>query len=336
MKILLVSPLGTPINPETKYGGIERLVWDYANELRRDHEVTVMGHADSIFPEDVTLLGTRSKDPDVFVMAEVRQYQSWAYVLRDFNVIHDFSHQQFASRYTPALKSLNPFWHAPAIAQYPKSPYNIIALSRWAEREFKRVYKQDARYQQSIVVDPEIYCKGGKRGDRFLTLGIMSENKGNLEAIKLCQNVGVPLDVAGAPADKDYEDNLKVMCDGEQVRFLGEVTHEQKIELMQTCRALIYITPDAYSEVTSHKLQEAMFCGAPIITTPGGAFPEIVTDGVNGFLCASENEFIEAVKNVDKLEPDELYEEVAQTYSIRNVVADYVKLYQEVADGLRW
>ncbi len=339
MKILLISPLVKSINPDTKYAGIEKLVWEYSSELAKNNDVTVMGRDDSVYPEGIKVLPhTTTEEP--FMMAEAKHYMEYGYLMRSFDIIHDFSHQHFASRYNLKLKTINLFWHAPALARYPKSPYNIVGPSRWACREFERIYHQKTRYMQSIVVDSSVYKPAGKRGDRFLAMGIMTPDKGNLSAIMLCKNLGLPLDVVGArgkdkdaPLD-DYEKAIHSFCDGEKIRYLGEVSHEDKLNLMQTCYAMIYIP--RFGEVTSHKIQEAMLCGAPIICTSVGALPEIVTDGVDGFLCNSEEEFKSAFSKVDSLTYEKTFEETKKKYSISQVCGDYVKLYQEVANGITW
>ena len=341
MNICLVSPLGFPITPESRYTGIERLVYEYACELVKSHNVTVMGHAESIFPEGVNHLKTNPLSD--FILSELLQFQRYQSNFYEFDVIHDFSHQHFASRTMPNLPSLNIFWHAPALAKYPKAPYNIIALSQWAAREFKRVYQQEARYQQSILIDTERYKPLNEpRNDRFLTIGRMSPEKGNLNAIMLCNKLGVPLDIVGGRGAErskhdpltEYEQAIMDLCDGQRVRFLGEVDDNEKIRLMQTNRALLYCTN--HPEVTSHKLQEAMLCGMGVIVPAIGATSEIVTQGVDGFICSQEYEFVEAMRHVDTLRPQETYEALKAKYSRANVCNDYVKLYEEVSKGKRW
>ena len=340
MKILLVSPLGFAVNDRTKYAGIEKLVYSYARELvHQGHSVTVMGHRDSVFPEAVTLLSCEP-DPD-FIQVEVKAFQRWQYELRNHDVIHDFSHQHLASKFLPNLPSLNIFWHAPETKRYPKAKYNIIALSEWARKQFRRYYHQKALYQQSIAIDVNLYKPKGLRGDKFLTIGRMADEKGNMEAIYLCLQARVSLDVAGGrgaehsddPLTK-YEQEILRSCDGDQIRFLGEVTEEEKIELMQTCRGLIYATD--HPEVTSHKIQECLFCGAPVIVPKVGAIPEIVTDGVDGFLCFTEDEYIDAIKNIGQLDPSKTRDALVEKYSVESVVRNYIPLYEEVKGGLRW
>ena len=116
--------------------------------------------------------------------------------------------------------------------------------------------------------------------------------------------------------------------------YLGEVTQEEKVKLLQSCKALIYAT--THPEITNHKLLEAMFCSAPVIAPRIGAQGEIVTNGVNGYLCRTQEEYLKAIVDIDKLEPEKKYAELIEKYSPQRVVSDYVELYKEVAGGLRW
>lgn len=329
-----------PLNGSSRYVGIERLVWEYANELvKQNQEVAVIGHEKSIFPSGVILFPV-SPLPDS-VKSETKAFQKWQYILRNYDVIQDFSHLHLASTIIPNLPSLNLIWHSPCLIQYPKAPYNIIAPSEWATRDYQRYYHQKARYQQSIGINTDVYKPLGKRGDRFLTIGRMAEEKGNLRAIILCKKAGVPLDVAGGRGVENegqpltlYEQVIMNECDGEQIRFLGEVTEDGKIDLMRRCKALIYATN--YPEPTNHKLQECLLCGAPAIVPRLGAIPEIVTEGVDAFVCQTDEEYIEAIKAVDVLQPEFTRESLVRKYDIRNVVKDFLPLYQEVKEGLRW
>ena len=326
------------------YAGIEKLVWQYASELSKNHQVSVIARSDSVFPSNVEVFGYQPQpDEDTNIPSELAAYQLYQSKIRQFDVIHDFSHQHLASRFYANLPSLNIFWHAPALAQYPKAPYNIIALSQWAAREFKRVYGHPAKFQQSIVIDPAVYILSQRhRNDRFYSLGRMGAEKGNLEAAYLCKKAGVPLDIQGARGLEnapdspltDYEKKVLDFCDGEQIKYLGDLPEEKKIQMMQTNKALIYATN--HPEVTSHKIQECLFCGMPVIVPNLGAIPEIVTHGINGYLCSTEQEYSEAIQNVDKLEPMKLHAEVVRKYSLGNVVNDYIPLYEQVMKGLRW
>ncbi len=340
MKTLLISPIVYAYNPATRYAGLEKLVWQFDCEIAKEHEVSVMCHSDSVFPTNVQRLPMRPED-NAFSLAELRHYQAYQYRLREFDVIHDFSHSHLASRYNVNLPTVNPVWHSPFLNKYPKAPYNIIAPSEWARRAFRQVYNQQAKYMPCIVIDTDVYKPDGERGDRFLTLGIMTPDKGNLASAMLCKELGLPLDIVGGRGNDnkeltEYEKAIQAISDGKQIKFWGEVSDDTKIGLLQSCKALIYTMGAGYQEVTSHKVQEALLCGAPVITSLVGAMPEIITHGVDGYLCANENEYKQAMVNVYKLDPSKTRDKLVAEYSIKDVVAKYGKLYQEVKDGLRW
>jgi len=308
MNILLISPVFVPVTPDSKYLGIEKMVWNYAKELVKNHKVTVIAHELSVYPEGVEILPVGKPSP--YYDLELKAHQEHCHTFRSFDVIHDWSHFHLASRYMPNLPSLNVFFHAPALANYPKAPYNIIALSKWAHNEFRRVYKQDARYQYSIGIDTEVFKLSNKhRNNRLFTIGRMHREKGNLDAVMLAKDAGLPIDVAGGRGYEldgseplsDYENSIIRECGLRANKFHGEISEEEKIKLMQTCKALIYVPPPDHPEVTSHKIQEAMLCGSPVVTFDLGALHEIVEDGVTGFLCKRADGFLDAIRKVDEL-----------------------------------
>ena len=241
----------------------------------------------------------------------------------------------------PSLPTVNLIWHDPKVL-YPKAPYNIVAPSNWAVMQFRRFYHQDAKYHQCICIDVNVYKPLGEtRNDRFLCVGRMGAEKGNLEAALLCKELNVPLDIVTASETKageisDYAKRVMAVADGEKIKVWWEkdYTEESKIKMMQINKALLYTT--THAEITSHKLQEALLCGQPVIVPKLGALPEIVTQGVDGYLCSSREDYIKAIREVDKLKPAKTYERLKQTYSIENVVKSNILLYEKVKGGLRW
>lgn len=348
MNILLFSPIELPFTPYSRYTGLERLVVEFARELNQQgHSVTLLAHRDSIVPLGVKLLPCEGySSPDHSIHAEQKAFQRYQSEFYKFDVIHDWGHLHLIARllgkHMPTLNMLN---HAPVHGIYIKSPYNIISWSKWGVWSFKQVYKQNSRYQESIAIDTSIYKRDltRKRTGRFLTIGRMSPDKGNLRCAQLCKSMGLELDIAGgrgSETNKDtpltpYEQAILDIADGQQIRFLGEVDDITKVDLMQTCEALLYTT--THAEITSHKVQEAMFCGAPVIVPSIGGLPEIIEPDVNGYTCLTDEGYKNAIKNLDKLPmPEEAYIRLVEKYQTTNVVSNYVKLYEEVSKGLRW
>lgn len=341
MKILFISPLGKPYSPnKTRYSGIERLVWEFARTLCQEHEVGVMAHTFSQFPTRVSHYKTTPPFKDGYLLDELRQYQTHCRIIRDYDVIHDFSHQHIIARLNPNMPTLNVFWHAPCLAQYQKAPYNIVSLSNWAASEYKRFYHQKAIYQETIAIDEGKYKPFEvERNDRFLAIGRMGAEKGHHNAISLCKQLGVGLDIIGARGTEqdnqpmtDYEKKVMDECDGTQIRFLGDIGEPEKIKYLQSNMALLYAT--SHPEVTSHKLQEALFCGMPVIAPRLGGVPEIIEEGVDGFLCNTGEQYLLAMQKVKGLQPN--IERLRKKYSVKNVVEGYIPLYEKVKDGARW
>ncbi len=336
MKVLIISPLGYAVHSGLRYAGIERLAAEFAHELAKNHEVTIMGRSDSHYDPSVEVIGYLPEHgEDIFKEAELCTYLRHQSRFREYDVIHDFSHQHLAARFNK-LPTVNNIWHAPAVARFPKAPYNIICPSRWAVIEYRKHYGQTAKYMPTIVLDTTVYkLAGKKRNNRMLSLGMITPRKGHLEAARLCIEAEVPLDIAGRKGGEapDYEKAIDEICQNPLIDYLGEVSDEEKIDLFQTNAGLIFYNQE--EEVTSHKIQEAMLCGMPVVCPPIGAIPEIVVDKRDGLLVRTDEEYIAALNNLPQ--PDrESHQRVVKAYGVKEVVAQWIPLYEQVADGLRW
>lgn len=346
MKILVFSPMELPYTVGSRYVGLERLAVQFAEQWSQNNDVAIICHKDTNIASGVRLLPCDGyetiKRPQHAEIVAFMNYQSEFY---KHDVIWDIGHLHMIARYMGQLPTINVFSANPeyeAKDHHPKAPYNLVSWSRWGVGQIRRWYHQESKYQETIMVDPEVYKPKGRRGQRFLTIGRMSEAKGNLNAAILCKDLGLPLDIAGGRGSEkyagqdltDYEKEVMSYCDGKQRIYHGEISEEEKIELMQSCKALLYITP--HIEITSHKVQEAMFCGAPVLIPNTGGMPEIVTNGVDGFLCSNRNDYEQAINKVASLDLSKTRTALIAKYSPRIVAENYVKLFEKVAGGLRW
>lgn len=348
MKILVMSPIELPFTTGARYTGLERLAVQFAEQWDKlGHEVAIIAHKDTSILKSVKLYPCDGyetiKRPD---HAEIHAYQQYQSILRDYDVIWDISHLHLVARMINNIPvcsvfSANPEYEAKVGSK--KAPYNLISWSKWGVGQIRKYYHQNSVYQETIMIDPEVYKPGLKpHTNRFLTLGRMSSDKGNLNAVMLCKKLNLPLDVVGGRGSEHtstdevttYEKTVTDLCDGKQIKFYGEVSEEQKVELLQTGKALIYATD--HIEITSHKVQESMFCGAKVIIPNTGGMPEIVTQGVDGYLCNSSDEYVVAINNLDKLDPSKTREQLVHKYSPEIVASNYVKLFEKVIGGERW
>ena len=329
MKVLINSALVKTHGKTVKYQGCERLAFEIACELHKQgHEVSVVAPRGSVYPEGIFVFEAETGGAD----AEQRSYPIYVDKLPSFDIIHDLSHYHVPAMNNPHLPTLNAFWHDPYIAKFPEPSYNIISLSEWGARRFRDIYKQGARFQETIVVDLNRYYPTFNSGNRFLSLGLMLPLKGHLEAMRLCRKLDVPLDGVGgrSPTDPDdYERCVRSLCFGKIV-FHGDVDDNTKIDLMQSAKAMIF--PQGQLEVHSHKSCEALACGCPVITWNKGAMREVI--GNAGYVVDTEEEFLYAMEHC-YISPS-VCRERALRWSVDKVVKDYVGLYGEVANGLRW
>ena len=344
MKILTFSPIELPYTVGARYTGLERLVVQFSEQWQKQgHDVTLLAHKDTDVPKGVKLLPCEGYiGNDRTIHAEQKAYMKYQSDFYKYDVIWDIGHLHLIARYMINMPTVNVMNHAPEHSMYPKAPYNLVSWSKWGVGQIRKYYHQASRYQETIMVDPEVYKPKGKRGDRLLTLGRMSADKGNLNAILMCRKFGLKLDVAGGRGSEihkgsgltEYEQKIRELCDGKDIIFHGEVSEEEKLDLMQKCRALIYVTQ--HTEITSHKVQEAMLVGAPVIIPKRGGLSEIVTNGVDGYLCASEADYVMALDHIDKLDPTKTREQVALKYHPDTVSKGYIELFGKICNGERW
>jgi len=372
MKILVFSPIELPYTVGACYTGLERLAVQFAEEwYKLGHEVTILAHKDTDVKSGIELLGCEGYEVIQRPQhAEAIAFQRYISEFSKYDVIWDIGHLHLVARYLPFLPTCNVFSANPqyeALKNNIKAPYNLISWSKWGVGQIRRWYKQESKYQETIMVDPDVYkpktylvgadpaitqaynqeyipptSQEFPRSERFLTMGRMSHEKGNLNAVGLCQELDLPLDVAGGRGSEvtagqpmsSYEAQIVEYCDGKKIVFHGEVSDEEKITLMQKAKGLIYMT--SHVEITSHKVQEAILCGCPAIIPNLGGLPEIVTDGVDGMLCNDLNDYRNAIARIDELDPSKTREEMAVKYHPVKVAQGYIDLFEGVADGLRW
>ena len=335
MRILII---GTTVFPcgFGKYAGIEKLTWDFCDELaKQGHKVILAAPIGSEPPKGVELIET--------VNCEYQQdrddiaYYNYCHLLKDVDVIHDFSHGHIVARWEKDknLPIISMLWDN-VTRKYEKAPYNIVALSYWQARRFAQMYNQTVRVE-NLCVDTERYGFNPNKEDFYLFVGKLTPEKGALQAIEMARELGVKLVVCGGKLRTDPPNYLyRVMeqHDGKQIIFYGNVVDHVKIRLMQKAKALIYpvMQPEAHWQTGV----EALSCGTPIIAFRLGAFQELFGNPKIGFLVRNKQEFLEAMKRIDEINPEDCRHYAVEKFDKKKVVSDYIKLYKEVAEGLRW
>jgi glycosyltransferase involved in cell wall biosynthesis len=180
------------------------------------------------------------------------------------------------------------------------------------------------------ALDFSLYPCKPHRGEYLLFLGRMSADKGAHRAIAVARETGLPLKLAGKKQDpKEVEYFAEYvephLVDGTE--YLGEVTHGQKVELLQDARATLF--PIDWEEPFGLVMVESMACGTPVIATRRGAVPEVIEHGRSGIIVDSYREMAAALEQADAIDPLECRRYAEERFAPERMVADYVEAYRK-------
>jgi hypothetical protein len=162
-----------------------------------------------------------------------------------------------------------------------------------------------------------------------------------LTALRIAKAAGVRLDVLGAvtPGDPpDYVEAVRRECDGVRWVLYGEVDETAKRELLRRAAGLLYPLeyPLGTGEAHSHKMVEAFGCGVPFLTYYDSAMPEVVEDGVTGYLCHGPEHMLQMLREVHKLDRRVIRGRAIQRWSLPAVMERWMPVMREVCKGERW
>jgi glycosyltransferase involved in cell wall biosynthesis len=183
-------------------------------------------------------------------------------------------------------------------------------------------------------IDVERFTVGDGSGGYLAFLGRMSPEKGPVDAIKAAKASGQRLRMAAKVdvVDKEYfESEVLPLVDGKQIEFIGEVGHDQKVEFLGKARALLM--PIHWEEPFGLVNIEAMACGTPVIGYTRGALPEIIEDGISGFLCDDVDAMAKRVGDLEKISRQACRARTEALFSKRHMAQAYLEIYQAVLDS---
>jgi glycosyltransferase involved in cell wall biosynthesis len=175
-------------------------------------------------------------------------------------------------------------------------------------------------------IDPAQFTFSNKPGDYLCFLGRFHPEKGTHLAIEIARRAGVRLKMAAIPHDEAYfREQVAPHIDGDRVQFLGAVEREARNELLSDALALVHMTtrPERFGMT----LIEAMACGTPVLGARMGSLPEIVVDGVTGFLCDTLDEAVERVPHLAALDRRACRTRVEREFSIERMIDRYLAAY---------
>jgi glycosyltransferase involved in cell wall biosynthesis len=344
LKIAILSPVWFAV-PPTGYGGIELVVSLLADGLVDEgHEVTLFASGDSltkaklsyVFPSAPSELIGRS-------LPELRHALACYELADEFDIINDHSGMPAAALggavQAPVLHTVHgPLDSAEAQEIYGRvakvSPdVGLISLS-----ENQRRPAPDLPWVATIpnAIDLSIYPCKPHPGDYLLFLGRLSPDKGCHRAIAVAMELGLPLKIAGKRREvkerQYFAEYVEPHLGHGGIEYLGEVTHGEKVELLQDARATLF--PIEWEEPFGLVMIESMACGTPVIATRHGAVPEVIEHGSSGVIVDHYRQMAAALDEADALDPIECRRYVEERFAPERMVSDYVQAYREAIDRI--
>jgi glycosyltransferase involved in cell wall biosynthesis len=166
-------------------------------------------------------------------------------------------------------------------------------------------------------------------GDDLVILGRIHPDKGTAEAIHIARRAGRRLIIAGIVQDHGYfTEQVEPQIDDDQVRYVGSIGPGQRADVLGSAAALLH--PIAFAEPFGLSVVEAMATGTPVIAYPRGSMPEVIDEGVTGFLVADTAQAAAAVEAASRLDRTGVRRVAERRFSAARMVADYLAIYGEL------
>lgn len=336
MRIAQIAPLAESVPPRL-YGGTERVVsWLTEALVARGHDVTLFASGDSVTSARLVAVGDRalrgrSGDPvasHVLMTALARERAE------QFDVVHshiDFlPFLAFDGSKPPIVGTMHGRldlpWLPPMFRQFRGVP--LVSIS-----DAQRRPAPDANWIATVHHGLPVagYPVGEGRGDYMLFLGRMSPEKRPEAAIAAARRAGVRLLLAAKVDDVDrvwFDRTVAPLLSGPDVEFVGEVDEHEKHALLCDARAMLF--PIDWPEPFGLAMIEAMACGTPVITRRCGSTPEVVADGVTGFVCDDDDAVVDAIRRIDTIDRLACRRRVEERFSTERMAADYEAVYERL------
>lgn len=354
MKVAVIGSIWLH-TPPRQYGGTEEVIGNIVDGLvDKGHDVTFFGPKSSnvkgkIFPtlEKPTLeMGLNWTDNEnihytiLNITAALDRADEFDIIHMHLNKSHDYFSLPLAIySKTPVVFTFHLLLPSPThlieryqvLSKYQKLPFTTISNSQRAGLPWnfvRTVYNSLnlANFPFSATTD-----------DYFVWLGRVKQEKGTKEAILAAKKAGIKLFVMGA-IEKNvpeqlayYEKEIKPLCDGSQVVWLGEADFATKVKYLQRAKALL--NPIQWEEPFGLVMAEAQAVGTPVIGFARGAAPELVVDGKTGFLITTIDEMVEKIKLVDTIDRRACRKNIEDKFTIDTMIEGYVHAYQAVQEN---
>lgn len=164
---------------------------------------------------------------------------------------------------------------------------------------------------------------------RYIYAGRISPGKGVKEAVEISAKANIELDIIGKINEEDrlYWKSFNHLVDGKQIRYIGQVSHQQLVAYFNSAKGFIF--PAIHTEAFGQTIIEAQACGCPVIISDNGANSELVLQGSTGFVCSTESDYLQAIDQIGTINRSSCRQN-AEKFDVTTMVEAYESLYEKL------
>jgi glycosyltransferase involved in cell wall biosynthesis len=338
MRIAQVGPLYESVPPKL-YGGTERIVSYLTEELvHQGHEVTLFASGDSVTaaqlvaacPESIRL---NKQCIDSLVHHVVMLEEVFRQADR-FDILHfhiDYLHFPLSTRHnlhhvTTLHGRLDIPDLIPLYQRFRTVP--VVSISNSQRKPLEWINWQGTVYHG---LPESLYTFHEVPGKYLAFLGRISPEKRVDRAIEIAKRLGMELKIAAKvdPVDREYfQAIIKPLLNDSLVEYIGEITEREKDSFLGHAYALLF--PIDWQEPFGLVMIEAMATGTPVIAFPCGSVPEVLDNGVTGFIVKDSDEAVKVADQVSSLSRLECRRKFEERFSASRMATDYVAIYNRL------
>jgi glycosyltransferase involved in cell wall biosynthesis len=338
MKIAQVAPLYESVPPKL-YGGTERVVSYLTEELvAQGHDVTLFASGDSVTRAKLIAPCQQSLRLDAYCVDRLAHHvlmlEQVFHGFNDFDLIHfhiDYLHFPISRRqHQPHVTTLHGRLDIPDLQplyrEYHDMPVVSISNAQRAPLPF-------LNWQGTVChgLPEDLFTLQEQPGTYLAFLGRISPEKRVDRAVEIAIRAGLPIKIAAKVDKVDSEyfvEVIKPLLDHPLVEYIGEIGDSEKNEFLRNAYALLF--PIDWPEPFGMVMIEAMACGTPVIAWRNGSVPEVIDDGVSGFIVESIDEAANAIQLVSMLDRRRCREAFDARFSARAMALGYLDVYKKL------